>query len=109
MRVCGAVRVGLFTMLVAAGWLGGQGRGPVAQTGQSISPAEFPTVAPREESAPRKETGISANEYTAGLVTGAPQSTEFAIAEELATKLATDQDTGQHGDIALRVMPLVGN
>src|SRR5436190_10279128 len=106
MRVCGAVRVGLFTMLVAAAWLGGQGRGPIAQTRQSISPAEFPTVAPRKESAPRKET---ANEYTAGLVTGAPQSTEFAIAEELATTLATGQETGPHGEIALRVMPLVGN
>ena len=109
MRVCGAVRVGLFTMLVAAAWLGGQGRGAVAQTRQSISPVEFPTVVPRKESAPRKESGISANEYTAGLVTGAPQSTEFAIAEELATTLATGQETGPHGEIALRVMPLVGN
>ena len=109
MRVCGAVRVGLFTMLVEAAWLGGQGRGAVAQTRQSISPVEFPTVVPRKESAPRKESGISANEYTAGLVTGAPQSTEFAIAEELATTLATGQETGPHGEIALRVMPLVGN
>src|SRR5947207_10649278 len=109
MRVCGAVRVGLFTILVAVAWLGGQVRGAVAQTRQSISPVEFPTVVPRKESAPRKEAGISANEYTAGLVTGAPQSTEFAIAEELATTLATGQETGPHGEIALRVMPLVGN
>ena len=109
MRVCGAVRVGLFTMLVAAAWLGEQGRGAVAQTRQSISPVEFPTVVPRKESAPRKESGISANEYTAGLVTGAPQSTEFAIAEELATTLATGQETGPHGEVALRVMPMVGN
>src|SRR5205085_6215588 len=103
------VRVGLLTMLLVAAWLGGQGRGPVAQTRQSISPTEFPTVAPRKESAPRKEAGISANDYTAGLVTGVPQSTEFVMAEELATTLATGQETGPHGEIALRVMPLVGN
>ena len=94
MRVCGAVRVGLFTMLVAAAWLGEQGRGAVAQTRQSISRTEPANVYPRKESAPRKEAGIPGNEYTAGLVTGAPHSTEFAIAQEIATTLASGQETG---------------
>jgi uncharacterized protein len=64
---------------------------------------------PQKESAPRKEAGISQNRYTTGLVTGAPQSTEFAIAQEIATTLATGQETGPRGEMALRVMPMVGN
>ena len=64
---------------------------------------------PQKESAPRKEAGISQNRYTTGLVTGAPQSTEFAIAQEIATTLATGQEAGPHGEMALRVMPMVGN
>jgi TRAP-type uncharacterized transport system substrate-binding protein len=43
------------------------------------------------------------------LVTGAPESTEFAIAQEMATTLATGQESGPHGEIPLRVMPMVGN
>jgi uncharacterized protein len=112
MRVCRVVRVGwfrvgLFTVLVAAAWVSDQGRESFAQTRQSISPTEH--ISPGKESAPRKESGISQNEYTAGLVTGAPQSTEFAIAQEIATVLATGQETGPHGEMALRVMPMVGN
>jgi TRAP-type uncharacterized transport system substrate-binding protein len=111
MRVYGAVQVGLFVALLAAAWIGGQGTGSIAQTRQSITQNESENVNPRKESAPRKEAGISTseNEYTAGLVTGAPQSTEFAIAQEMATVLATGQETGPHGEIALRVMPMVGN
>jgi uncharacterized protein len=109
MRVCGAVQVGLFVALAAAAWVGGQGRGSIAQTRQSITQNDLQNVNPRKESAPRKEAGTSENEYTAGLVTGAPQSTEFAIAEEIATVLATGQETGPHGEIALRVMPMMGN
>ena len=109
MRV-GAVQVGLFATLVAMAWVGDQVRGSVAQTRQSISPTEpAAKVYPRKESAPRKEAGIPGNEYTAGLVSGAPQSTEFAIAQEIATTLATGQETGPHGEVALRVMPMVGN
>jgi len=108
MRV-GAVQVGLFATLVATAWVGDQVRGSVAQTRQSISPTEPANVYPRKESAPRKEAGIPGNEYTAGLVSGAPHSTEFAIAQEIATTLATGQETGPHGEVALRVMPMVGN
>jgi uncharacterized protein len=108
MRV-GAVQVGLFATLVATAWVGDQVRGSVAQTRQSISRTEPANVYPRKESAPRKEAGIPGNEYTAGLVSGAPHSTEFAIAQEIATTLATGQETGPHGEVALRVMPMVGN
>jgi len=99
----------LFATLVATAWVGDQVRGSVAQTRQSISPTEPANVYPRKESAPRKEAGIPGNEYTAGLVSGAPHSTEFAIAQEIATTLATGQETGPHGEVALRVMPMVGN
>jgi TRAP-type uncharacterized transport system substrate-binding protein len=109
MRVCGAVRVGLFTAFIAAAWLGEQVQGSLAQTRPSVSPSEPATVSPRKESAPRKEAGIAENRYTAGLVTGAPHSTEFAIAQDIATTLASRQETGPRGEMALRVLPMVGN
>jgi TRAP-type uncharacterized transport system substrate-binding protein len=43
------------------------------------------------------------------LVTGTPQCTEFAIAQEMATTLASGQETGPHGEVPLRVLPMVGN
>src|SRR5215831_18904567 len=109
MSIRGAVRVGLFISLIAAAWFGAQVQGSVAQTRSSDSPSESAKVPPQKESAPRKEAGISQNRYTTGLVTGTPQSTEFAIAQEIATTLATGQETGPRGEIALRVMPMVGN
>src|SRR4051794_26449746 len=102
MSVCGAVRVGLFTAFIAAAWLGEQVQGSLAQTRPSVSPSEPAKVSPRKESAPRKEAGISENRYTAGFVTSAPQSTEFAIAQEIAAALASGQETGPHGEMALR-------
>ena len=109
MSIRGAVRVGLFIALIAAAWFGVQVQGSLAQTQSSDSPSESAKVPPQKESAPRKEAGISQNRYTTGLVTGAPQSTEFAIAQEIATTLATGQETGPRGEMALRVMPMVGN
>ena len=109
MSIRGAVRVGLFIALIAAAWFGVQVQGSLAQTRSSDSPSESAKVPPQKESAPRKEAGISQNRYTTGLVTGAPQSTEFAIAQEIATTLATGQETGPRGEMALRVMPMVGN
>ncbi|WP_247279307.1 MULTISPECIES: TAXI family TRAP transporter solute-binding subunit [unclassified Bradyrhizobium] len=44
-----------------------------------------------------------------GFVTGTPQCTEFAIAQDIATTLASGQETGPHGEVALRVVPIVGN
>jgi uncharacterized protein len=109
MSIRGAVRVGLFIALIAAAWFGVQVQGSLAQTRSSDSPSESAKVPPQKQSAPRKEAGISQNRYTTGLVTGAPQSTEFAIAQEIATTLATGQETGPRGEMALRVIPMVGN
>jgi uncharacterized protein len=65
---------------------------------------------PRKQEAPDKDaTDVSFGRFTAGLVTGAPQSTEFAIAQDIATMLAANQETGPHGEMALRVLPMVGN
>jgi uncharacterized protein len=72
------------------------------------SSSEPADASPRKESAPRKQAGTSDNRYTAGLVSGVPHSTEFAIAQEIATALASDQGTGE-GEMALRLMPMVGN
>jgi len=109
MGFCGAVRLGLFAAFIAAVWLGDQVQGSLAQTRPSISPSQPAKVSPRKESAPTKEVGTSENRYTAGIVTGAPYSTEFAMAQEIATELASGQETGPHGEMALRVMPMVGN
>lgn len=65
---------------------------------------------PRKQEAPAKEaTDVSFGRFTAGLVTGTPQSTEFAIAQDIATALAANQESGPHGEVALRVLPMVGN
>src|SRR5439155_12331869 len=104
MRACGAVRVGLLTAFIAVGWLGQQVQGALAETRPSVSPSESAKVP-----APKKEAGIAASPYTAGLATGPPQSTEFAIAQDIATTLASGQETGPRGEVALRVLPMVGN
>jgi TRAP-type uncharacterized transport system substrate-binding protein len=109
MKVYGAVRLGLFTAFIATSWLAAQIQGSLAQTRPSVSPSEPANVSPRKERAPRKETGLAENRNTAGLVAGAPYSTDFAIAQEMATALASGQETGPHGEMALRVMPMAGN
>jgi TRAP-type uncharacterized transport system substrate-binding protein len=109
MRISGPVRVCLFTAFIAAAWLGQEVQGSLAQTRPSVSSSQPAKVSPPKEGASRKEAGISQDPYTAGLVTGAPQSTEFAIAQEIATALATGQETGPRGEVALRVIPMVGN
>src|SRR3954465_1405309 len=109
LRVCGAMRAGLFIALIAAAWLGGQVQDSVAQTRPSASPSEPEKASARKESAPRKETRRIADPYTVGFVTGTPQCTEFTIAQDIATTLASGQETGPHGEVALRVVPIVGN
>jgi len=108
----GTGRVGFFarffaaTLLVAAALLGGQ-IGALAQSGPSGSvsgPAN--TRAPlNSQGAPRKR--VSENRYTVGFVTGVPYSTEFAMVQEIATVLARGQETGPHGEVAFRVLPMV--
>src|SRR5439155_23946296 len=107
MRACGAVRVGLLTAFIAAAWLGQQVEGALAQTRPSVSSSEPAKVSAPKESPPRKEAGVAVSPYTAGLVTGPPQSTEFAISQDIATTLANGQETGPRGEVAL--LPMVGN
>ena len=109
MRVCGVVRVGLLTGFIAAAWLSQQVRVGLAQTRPSVSSSEPAKASAPKVSAPRKEAGVAVSPYTAGLVTAAPQSTEFAITQDIATTLASGQETGPHGEVALRVLPMVGN
>src|SRR5689334_11745799 len=106
LSVCRAIRAGLLTALIATAWVGERVDGWAAQT----SPAEPAKAPPRKQSAgDGKDVTKSESRYTAGLVTGVPQSTEFAIAQEIATTLGTGQETGLHGEMALRVLPTVGN
>jgi uncharacterized protein len=96
----------LLTAFIAATWLGGQ---VLAQTRQSASPDQSAGVPLRKQAASEKDTTASENQYTLGLVAGAPNSTELAIAQEIATVVAAGQETGPHGEVALRVLPMVGN
>lgn len=50
----------------------------------------------------------SPNSNTVGIVTGRPNATDFAIAHEISTVLATRQETGPRGEVALRILPMVG-
>jgi uncharacterized protein len=109
MKLCRAIQVGLFTTTLAAGWLLGQGPGSLAQTQPAVSSETRGLSSPRKENAPTKQSGTLENQHTTGLVTAGPQTTEFAIAEDIATVLAKGQETGPHGETALRVMPMAGN
>lgn len=51
---------------------------------------------------------MSENRFTAGFITGPPYSTEFDMVQDIATVLASGQETGPHGEVALRVLPMVG-
>ncbi|MGY4235257.1 TRAP-type uncharacterized transport system substrate-binding protein [Bradyrhizobium sp. USDA 4449] len=103
------MRAGLFIALVAAAWLGGQVQDSLAQNRPSAARSESTKVSPRKEALLRKETRRSADPFTVGFVTGSPQCTEFAMAQDIATTLAAGQETGPHGEVALRVLPIVGN
>jgi TRAP-type uncharacterized transport system substrate-binding protein len=61
------------------------------------------------ETIPLKKAGSPHDEYTTGIVTGGQNETEFAAASEIATLIATRQVTGPHGEVALRVAPVVGD
>src|SRR5262249_37145860 len=72
-------------------------------------PNEPAKVSPRKERAFGKDAGLAENRYTAGLVAGPSQSTDFAIAQDIASVLASGQETGPHGETALRVLPMIEN
>src|SRR3984893_7188040 len=75
------------------------------------TPAETPAVqvAARKDAGSRKQADLPEYRHTVGIVTGSPQTTDFTIAYEIASVLSTRQETGQHGEIPLPVIPMVGN
>ena len=46
---------------------------------------------------------------TLGIVTDVRNDTEFTAAHDIAALVATGQETGPHGEMALRVAPMVGD
>jgi TRAP-type uncharacterized transport system substrate-binding protein len=99
----------LFAALIAACWLGGQIHASFAQTRSPVSAREVAKLSPRKERGPTKDSELAENRYTAGLVAGPPHSTDFAVAQDIATTLASGQETGPHGEMALRVLPMLEN
>ncbi len=73
-----------------------------------ISAPERVTNATKETS-PLKKAGPPDDQNTTGLVTADPNGTEFATANEIATLIAMGQETGPHGEVALRVAPMAGD
>lgn len=93
--------------ILAMAWLAGPTEA-LAQSAPSSSASGPAAVGVHfhDQTALRKE--VSENRYTAGFVTGPPYSTEFAMVQDIATVLASGQETGPHGEVALRVLPMVG-
>ena len=88
--------------------------GAFAQTNPPAGPSsqlEQITVTPdlRKQTAPAKPANTPESRFTTGLVTGSPQSTDLAITYQIATALAVGQETGPNGEMALRVLPMIGN
>ena len=54
------------------------------------------------ETRPLKKAGPPHDQNTTGLVAGDPNRTEFAAADEISILIATGQETGPHGEVALR-------
>ena len=71
--------------------------------------AVHPAPAVQKESAPTKQAGERENRSTVGIVAGDPQSTEFAIAEEIATAIARGRTIGRRGETALQAQPVAGD
>jgi TRAP-type uncharacterized transport system substrate-binding protein len=76
-------------------------------TAQTSAPERVTNAA--NETRPLKKAGPPHDQNTAGLVTGDPNGAEFATANEIATLIATGQETGPHGEVVLRVAPMVGD
>jgi len=56
-----------------------------------------------------KDTRTPTRQNALGLVAGASDLTELEIASELSTVLASGQETGPNGELALRIYPIVGS
>jgi TRAP-type uncharacterized transport system substrate-binding protein len=80
----------------------------------SIARTYAPEAAPQIQPDPMQtilrlaQAKRSSNTNTGGIVTGRPNGTDFAIAQEISTVLATGQETGPRGEVALRILPIVG-
>jgi len=66
------------------------------------------TNATNEAGQPKK-AGPPHDPTTLGIVTGDRNDTEFTAADEIAQLIATGQESGPHGEMALRVAPVVGD
>jgi len=104
MQAVGTPKNVLSVLLLVAGCMAQLIPGATAQT----SALERRTNA-ANETGPLKKGGSPHDQNTMGLVVGDPNGTEFATANEIATLIATGQETGPHGEVALRVAPMVGD
>jgi hypothetical protein len=74
---------------------------------QMNQPSAESAIAPVLRKEPAiKPAALPQYRYTAGIVTDGPESTDFAIACEIAKALGTG--TGPHDEKAVRVTPIVG-
>ena len=78
---------------------------PDAKAQTSISEEAANTI---NKTGPLKKVGSPHDMYTTGIMAGAQNGTEFTAAFEIATLISTHQVTGPHGEVALRVAPMVG-
>ncbi|NOJ50448.1 TAXI family TRAP transporter solute-binding subunit [Bradyrhizobium archetypum] len=80
----------------------------------SIARTNAPEAAPQVQPYPMQpmlrlaQAKRSPNPNTVGIVTGRPNGTDFAIAQEISTVLANGQETGPRGEVALRIVPMIG-
>jgi TRAP-type uncharacterized transport system substrate-binding protein len=82
----------------------------VPSIARTIAPEAEPQMQPYPvQTMPRlAEAKRSPNPNTVGIVTGRANGTDFAIAHEISTVLTTGQETGPRGEVALRILLMVG-
>jgi TRAP transporter TAXI family solute receptor len=108
------------TTWVTAALLGSLAVAPSATSARAEAAADARTGEPGSASQLQRATARSAkpltlvkqvnpaNRYTVGFVTGPPTGTDATIAHEISTVLAAGQETGPNGEMALRVLGMVG-
>jgi uncharacterized protein len=69
----------------------------------SLGMAQTPLPAPST-----KQAGSARNPNTIGIVVGGPEGGALPFVNEIARVLASGQETGPNGEIALRILPIVG-
>jgi TRAP-type uncharacterized transport system substrate-binding protein len=93
-----AVAAGLILAATRPG--GADPRDSGAQRTVSEAPAGRPNLV--------KDTRTKVEPTTLGLMAGPPDLSEVAIAAELSQVVASGQETGPNGELALRLLPIVG-